>query len=123
MQRPGEDVGESLHPWGMTGCRYASERDGPDGRSSRSTTPSRRTHSPSSHPVNDTREASRLSDLPPHRGALHPAQRSPEAERNALGLPLGGQGERRRGLREPADGAEHEQGPEATPVLSDLLGP
>ena len=55
----------------------------------RSTAPSHRTHKPSSHPINDTREASRLSDLPPHRGVLQPAQRRPEAERTALGLPCG----------------------------------
>ena len=41
------------------------------------------------HPINDTREASQLSDLSPHRGALQPAQRRPEAERNVLGLPCG----------------------------------
>ena len=41
------------------------------------------------HPINDTRDASQLSDLPPHRGAFQPAKRRPEAERNALGLPLG----------------------------------
>ena len=46
----------------MNGRRYASERGVPTGRS---TTPSYRTHRPSSHPINDTREASRLSDLPP----------------------------------------------------------
>ena len=43
----------------------------------------------SNHPINDTREASQLSDLSPRRGALQPAQRRPEAERNALGLPCG----------------------------------
>ena len=48
----------------------------------------------SNHPINDTREASQLSDLAPHCGALQPstsqpAQRRPEAERTALGLPCG----------------------------------
>ena len=43
----------------------------------------------SNHPINDTREASQLSDLSPHRGALQPAQRRFEAERTALGLPFG----------------------------------
>ena len=43
----------------------------------------------SNHPINDTREASQLSDPSPHRGALQPAQRRFEAERNALGLPCG----------------------------------
>ena len=56
----------------MTGCRYASERGEPTGRS---TTPSRRTHKPSCHPISDTREASQLSDSSPHRGALQQAQR------------------------------------------------
>ena len=59
-------VGASLHPWGLTGCRYASERGEPTGRSA---TPSRRTHWPAYHPINDTREASQLSDPSPHRGA------------------------------------------------------
>ena len=54
----------------MTGCRYASERGEPDGRASRSATPSTRAHRPASHPINDTRKASQLSDVPPHRGAL-----------------------------------------------------
>ena len=67
-------VGASLHPWGQTGCRYASKRGAPTGRS---TTPSRRTHRPACHPINDTREASQLSDLSPHCGALQPAQRRP----------------------------------------------
>ena len=71
-QRPGEDVGASLHPWGMNGCRYASERGEPTGRS---TPPSHRSHRPAHHPINDTREASQLSDPSPHRGALQPAQR------------------------------------------------
>ena len=85
-QRPGEDVGASLHPWGLTGSRYASERGGTTGRSA---TPSERTHRPAHHPTNDTREASQLSDLSPHRGALQSAQRRPEAERRALGLQYG----------------------------------
>lgn len=72
-------VGASLHPWGLTGCRYASGRGGTTGRSA---TPSHRTHRPAHHPINDTREASQLSDLSPYRGALQPAQRRPEAERN-----------------------------------------
>ena len=76
-------VGASLHPWGLTGCRYASERGEPTGRSA---TPSPRPLRTACHPINDTREASRLSDLSPHRGALQPAQRRPEAGRNALGL-------------------------------------
>ena len=41
------------------------------------------------HPINDTRTASQLSDPSPHRSALPQAQRRPEAERNALGLPCG----------------------------------
>ena len=67
VQRPGEDRGRSLHPWGLTGSRYASERGEPTGRSA---TPSPRTHRPGYHPINDTREASQLSDLPPLCGAL-----------------------------------------------------
>ena len=43
----------------------------------------------SNHPSNDTREASQLSDLSPHRGAPPQALRKPEAERNALGSPCG----------------------------------
>ena len=65
-------VGASLHPWGLAGCRYASERGEPTGRS---TTPSPRTHRPDFDPNNDTREAFQLSDLSPHGGALQPAQR------------------------------------------------
>ena len=34
-----------------------------------SATPSPRTHRPAHHPINDTRSASQLSDLSPHRGA------------------------------------------------------
>ena len=79
-------VGASLHPWGMTGSRYASERGGTTGRSA---TPSPRTHKPSYHPIDDTREASQLSDLSPHRGAIQPAQHRLEVERKALGLPCG----------------------------------
>ena len=45
-------VGASLHPWGLTGCRYASERGEPTGQSA---TPSHRTHSPAHHLINDTR--------------------------------------------------------------------
>ena len=86
VQRPGEDRGRSLHPWGLTGCRYASERGEPTGRSA---TPSPRTHRPAYHSINDTREASQLSDPSPRRGALLQAQRRPEAERNALGLLFG----------------------------------
>ena len=67
-------VGASLHPWGLSGCRYASERGEPTGRSA---TPSPRTHRPAHHAINDTREASQLSDLSPHRSALQPAQRRP----------------------------------------------
>ena len=51
--------------------------------------PEPRTHRPSSLPISGTREASPLSDLSPHRGALQQAQRRPEAERTALGLPCG----------------------------------
>ena len=47
------------------------------------------THRPAYHPINDTREASQLSDLSPQSGAPQPAQRRPEAERKALGLPFG----------------------------------
>jgi hypothetical protein len=65
-------VGPSLHPWGMTGRRYASERGEPTRRSA---TPSPGTHRPACHPISDTREASELSDPSPHRGALQPAQR------------------------------------------------
>ena len=43
----------------------------------------------SNHPINDTREASQLSDPSPHRGALQPALRRPEVERNALGVTHG----------------------------------
>ena len=84
-QRPGEDRGRSLHPWGLTECRYASERGGTTGRSA---TPSHRAHRPAYRPINDTREASQLSDPSPHRGALQPAQRRFEAERTALGVPF-----------------------------------
>ena len=71
--RPGRSVQtapavDSLHPWGLNGCRYASERGEPTGRSA---TPSPGTHRPSSHSINDTREASQLSDLSPHHGAVH----------------------------------------------------
>ena len=79
-------VGASLHPWGLTGCRYASERGEPTGGSA---APSTRPHRPGYHPGNDAREASQLSHLPPRRSALQPAQRRLEAERNALGLPFG----------------------------------
>ena len=44
-------VGASLHPWGLTGSRYASERGEPTGRSA---TPSNRTHRPAHHLINDT---------------------------------------------------------------------
>ena len=71
-------VGASLHPWVVTGCRYASERGEPTGRSA---TPSHRTHRPAHHPINDTREASQLSDLPPLCGAL---QRCGSAEMRFL---------------------------------------
>ena len=74
-------VGASLHPWGVTGCRYASERGEPTGRSA---TPSHRTHRPAHHPINDTREASQLSDPSPHRGAL---QRQPQTRFDAAGKP------------------------------------
>ena len=43
----------------------------------------------STHPINDTREAFQPSDPSPHRGALQPAQRRIEAERNALGMHCG----------------------------------
>ena len=64
-------MGASLHPWGLTGCRYASDRGEPTGRSA---TPSHRTHRPAYHPINDTREASQLSDS--RRTAAHFNQRS-----------------------------------------------
>ncbi len=56
----------------MTGCRYASGRGEPTGRSA---TPSDRPHRPAHHPFNDTRQASQLSDPSPHRGALQQARR------------------------------------------------
>ena len=49
-------MGESLHPWGMNGRRYASDRGEPTGRSA---TPSHRTHRLAYHPTNDTRPAPR----------------------------------------------------------------
>lgn len=79
-------VGASLHPWCLTGCRYASERGRTTGGSA---TPSPEAHRTCCHPINDRREASQLSDPSPHRRVLQPAQRRPVAESNALGLPGG----------------------------------
>ena len=45
-----------------------------------------------------------------------------EAERTALGAPLGDKASAEGGCGEPARGAQHEQGPGAAPVLSDPLG-
>ena len=45
-----------------------------------------------------------------------------EAERTALGAPLGDKASAEGGRGEPARGAQHEQGPGAAPFLSDLLG-
>ena len=63
----------------------------------------------------------RSGDLSP-RHAAHFIKRSAGRSRaHSAGRIFGGYGERRRGLREPACGAQHEQGPGAAPVLSDLL--
>ena len=70
----------------MSGCRYASERGGTTGRS---TIPSPRTHRPAHHPINDTREASQLSDLSPRRGARQQAQRGPKPSAKRWACPSG----------------------------------
>ena len=52
-----------------------------------------------------------------------PSEAQAEAERTALGAPLGVKASAEGGCGEPAVRAQHEQGPGAAPVLSDLLGP
>ena len=59
-------VGASLHPWGLTGCRDASERGGTTGRS---VTPSPGPHWSSCHRINDTRQA--FSEAIHRRTAVH----------------------------------------------------
>ena len=95
---------------------YRRQLDHPEPSSAQTVSPHHRRHA----------QTHQVSDPSPHRGAprrTSPSEAQAEAGRTALGDLLGDRASAEGGCGEPARGAKHEQGLEAAPVLSDLLGP